>query len=297
MGLGGWFRTIRCEIHTHARYLEYSLGNRLHPGIWKNALHQCKDRGTVRNPLPCSWNRRFEFLFPAIKNSLLPQRETKRWRVFAIFTRELGGCVFLSSGGSIHVPVCSGSGGIYWSKDANNKKCHISLSCLHLCPKIKSNMKIIEGTFVSAEDIITELRVFGNVWRFFLPGRLLNPVLSSGQARQLLPSVTIRVNRPFADYWQKPWVQVMSGWFVRMAECRSIMLPNLTLSWRLFFFPPTNKLKISEKRRRYPRTYESVGSVMHSGQRRNLLRERCSKNAPPSLDPPQTDSCNGAWSG
>ena len=65
-------------------------------------------------------------------------------------------------------------------------------------------MKIIEGTFVSAEDIITELRVFGNVWRFFLPGRLLNQDLSSGQARQLLPSVTIRVNRPFADYWQKP---------------------------------------------------------------------------------------------
>lgn len=52
---------------------------------------------------------------------------------------------------------------------------------------------------------------------------------------------------------------------------------NLTLSWCLFLFPPTNKLKISEKRRRYPRTYESVGSVMHSGQRRNLLRERCSK--------------------
>ena len=27
MGLGGWFRTIRCEIHTHARYLETTSGN------------------------------------------------------------------------------------------------------------------------------------------------------------------------------------------------------------------------------------------------------------------------------
>lgn len=195
---------------------------------------------TVRDPLPCSWNRRFEFLFPAIKNSLLTQRETKRWRVFAIFTREWYGCVFLSSGGSIYVPVCSGSGGM----DANNKKCHISLSCLHLCPKIKSNMKIIEGTFVSAEDIITELRVFGNVWMFFLPGRQLNRVPLSGQARRLLPGVMIPVNRPFAGYWQKPWIQVMSGWFAHIAASGSIMLPNLTLSWCLFLLPPVKAFKL-----------------------------------------------------
>lgn len=127
-----------------------------------------------------------------------------------------------------------------------------------------------------------------------MPGRLPNPVRSSGQIRLLLPNVTIRVNRPLQITGRSHEFKSCQDDPSPMGEFRSIMPLNLTLSWCLFLFPPTNKLKISEKRRRYPRTYESVGSVMHSGQRRNLLRERCSKNTPPSLDPPQTDSCNGA---
>lgn len=65
-------------------------------------------------------------------------------------------------------------------------------------------MKIIEGTFVSAEDIIEELRGIRECLDILLTRQSTESGSVVWASQLLLPSVTIPVNRPFAGCWQKP---------------------------------------------------------------------------------------------